>query len=214
MATKAELELGRKACHAMALDAIKAEQRHEYTRVIDIAVQSLPLLDTAMQYERKYLKIEQPPTPTIRLILEYAPLFFRQHAIDQVAELLKQNKKIERLSGQDLKSSVDRARELLEESAVLWNTLESEDKTLHAANETGGRWSSILEIWQRAGLVVASTKSSPIKWSLRTRFNASVWAKCSECGRVVENRKIHFLSLAKCAGCKTDTNHVILDPGP
>lgn len=213
MATKAELELARKACHAIALDAIKAEQRHEYIRVVDLALQSLPLLDSAMQFERKYLNIEQPPTPTIRLILEYAPLFFRRHAIDQVADLLKQSKRIERLSGQDLKSSVDRSRELLEESALLWDALESDDARFNVANEPKRRWSSILEIWQRSGLVIAPKNSGSSTWTLRTKFDAVVRAKCSACGGVSEGRKLHFLSQAKCSKCKTETNHVILDCG-
>lgn len=213
MATKADLELARKACHAMAMDAIKAEQRHEYLRVIDLALQSLPLLDSAMQFERKYLNIEQPPTPTIRLILEYAPLFFRQHAIDQVSDLLKQNKRIERLSGQDLKSAVERSRELLEESAILWNALETQETMFDPESVSNRRWSSILEIWQRSGLVICPKDAASPHWELRTRYAAIIRAKCSKCGRVIESRKFHFLSAVKCGGCKTETNHVILDCG-
>lgn len=213
MAIKSELELGRKACHAIALDAIQAEQRHEYLRVIDLSLQSLPLIDSAIQFERKFLKIEQPPTPTIRLIFEYAPLFFWYEAIDRVEELVTQNKRIERLTGQDFRGAVMRSRELLEESARLWDALESQGSNNEAPIEREGRWSSILEIWQRAGLIVPPKNAKPLKWVFRTRFDSNVRAKCSRCGQITESRKMLFLSDINCIGCKTNTNHVILDFG-
>jgi hypothetical protein len=201
MATKAELESKRQKCHTLAMQAIAAERGCDYARAIEIALESLLYLDEAMQFEKKYMKIEHPPSPSIDLIFRCAPCLFRSDALDRVQQLIDGTKRIERLAGRNLKRDLDKAREVLDSAVRLWSEIE-------AGRECQS--SSILEIWHRCGLIETDSRTKPGRWRFRTQFEGEIQAKCAACGRISQGAKWRFLSEIQCPGCSKLVNHVIL----
>ncbi|QEL18855.1 hypothetical protein [Limnoglobus roseus] len=212
MATKAELESERQRCHAIALRAIAAERAFEYGHAIGIALESLPHLDAAMQFEKRYLKIENPPVPSVEVIFRCAPPLFRYDALDVVDQFLDRQKKVEKNAAVDLRSELAATRSRMVLANRMWAEIENgqydaeADRRHPAADEN-----EIRNAWDRLGLLEAAHAGGRSVWLFRTRLDEDVQARCFNCGRRVQGRKLRFLEVGKCPRCETVAHFAILD---
>lgn len=213
MATKAELESEHNRCHAITLRAIAAEREHRYGEAIDLSLSCLKHLDGSIQYERKYLKVDDSPLPTIRIVFVYAPPLFRRDALDLVRELLFKNRRIVKSSGEDLKAQLDHAFDVMDVSYRAWLELDATElPTTSQTRSNPAIVETLYRIWEKIGLIAKVTRGEQSKWSFVTRLDEPTQAKCSRCGHVLSGKKIDLLEEVRCQKCSAANRFVILGP--
>ncbi len=197
----------------MALEALAAEREGAYHQAIDVALRSLPHIDGATQFERKFMKMENPPLPTLGIVFRYAPPLFRQDALDRVDVFLAERRGVEKRSGQDLKAQLAEARQLLDTAYRLWQQVRGGTPILESREPLkSDRVYAIEQVWERSGLIERIPPGSPKKWAFRTQFNAPVRAKCNRCGHPRTAPKVAFLEESRCPKCGGMAAFVILGP--
>lgn len=215
MATKAELETEHDLCNAITLRALAAEQDCRYADAIDFAVSSLQHLDGSIHYERRFLKIEDSPLPTIGIILVYAPPLFRRDALDRVAEVFAKNRRVVKRSSQDLKAQLDHAFDVMDVSYRTWQELEVFEPPPTAQLRSNPAIADTLyRIWEQIGLIAKVSQGQPVKWRFLTRLDEPTHAKCSRCGHVITGKKIDLFGDVRCPRCAASSRFVILGPTP
>lgn len=215
MAAKAELESEHKQCRAITLRAIAAEREHRYGEAIDLSVSSLKHLDGSIQYERKYLKVEDSQLPTIGIVLVYAPPLFRRDALESVGEVFAKNRRVAKSSGQDLKAQLDHAFDVMDVSFRAWLELDaSELLPTSQMRSNPAIVDTLYRIWEKIGLIAKVSHGLQTKWSFLTRLEEPTHAKCSRCGHVITGKKIDLLEETRCPMCSVANRFVILGPTP
>lgn len=211
MATKSELESERQACHALAMRAITSERQDLYGEAINLALASFPYLDAAMQYERKFMKIDCPPLPTVEIIFRCAPPLFHRHALDAADSFLSERRRIDKEFARELKDRLANARELMRAAFRLWGEIQTGTSS---PDRDAMDVAPIRNYWERTGLIVNRRTDGRNNWLFATRLDEPTHGKCSHCGHVVTAKKIAFLDKARCPKCTGQVPFVILGPPP
>lgn len=207
MVTKNELELERQTCHNLALRAITAERQDQYAEAIHLALTSLPHLDAGMQYERKHMKIDCPPLPTVELLFRCAPPLFHRQALDDAEAFLAERRRIDKDFARDLKDQLADARERMRTAARLWAELQAGTDASATADVV-----PIRNYWERTGLIVNLRTNGRNHWQFRTQMDEPTQGKCSHCGYIVTAKKVTFLDKTRCPKCMATVPFVILGP--
>ncbi len=156
---------------------------------------ALPYVDGAMQYERKYEDAEFNSVAAIDLVLRYAPLLFHAEGLDRVALLLKQNKRIEKLTAADMAQRLAAARQRMWENHRLFALIEAQPQ---------------LRQDQRIGLLERVPDRPSYRLAFVTRMGQVVPAKCPSCGRVAHAPKAFFLEPMDCPECGAAATSFVL----
>jgi len=205
---KAEMEAHRDAYERLMNQARAAQRSGLYRKAIELALSSWDHIDGMMQYERRYSEKEFASIEAIDLVLKYAPLLFDFPSLDALEALLKERKRIERDTTEDLGANLADARALMWDAHRMWEQIEQNPgfrqdelrRTLDGEQET---WRSIAEAWEKMGLLGRTPESGSYCLALSTRLGEIVPAKCSACGAIGRGPKAMFLEDTTCAACGT-----------
>jgi len=212
---KAEMEAHRAKYASLMRKARKAEQEGLYRTAVETSLESWKHVDGMMQYERRYGDKEFTSIQGIDMILKYAPLLFDFPSLDTLQTLLKDYRRIEKNTSENLGDKLADARERMWEVHRLWDYLEMnpgtrQDGLRKALGGDQGRWRSVAEAWEKMGLLRRTPEGGSYRLALATRMGEVVPGKCPSCGHVTSAPKAMFIEALSCPECKTEGMFVLL----
>lgn len=217
--TKVEMESHRNEYHALVSKARAAIQSGAHLQAVQMAVSSWPHIDGMMQYERKHEKMDLVHLEGVEIVLAHAPYLLDFESLNQLDNLLKSQRRIEKNTSADLAENVAKSRALMREAYDFWSFLESsQDSPEQQLNENWKRnqvsWQSIAKTWEAMGLIRRSSNRDPKGFVFSTQMRAHSVGKCSSCGAIGKAAKAKFLQKMACPKCKTTAYFVILARDP
>ncbi len=215
--TRADMEAESCAYRALLERAREAIRSGLHAQALEAAQSSFKHIDGMMQYERKYADAEFVSVETIDIVLKYAPLFFHFQSLDALEILLKDERRIEKNTSEDLGEKLATARTLMWDAHRLWDHLERheslrQDELRATFGGDQNRWRLLAELLGEMELVRRIPDGGSYRLSLVTRLDELTVAKCSSCGFAGRAQKSRFLAELLCPKCKRPGFFVILPP--
>jgi len=211
MATKAELANERNLYRSLCQQALQAEQIFRYHESIDISLLSLSHISGMMQFERRFLKIDNPSLQTLRIVFQYAPILFRMDALTAVEIFLDNNRKTEKHSGLELGKHLESAYEILDIAASTWDAIhKGTNEVLLASTTKKVIASTLITVWSRMNLIVQESVGQANRYKLRTNCEEYTAGKCMNCGVTIMAAKWQFYESFRCHKCSSTTYYAIL----
>lgn len=215
MATRSELET---ECHKYEYHlekARQAEQEGRWGHIVDNAKSAWQHIDGMMQYRRKYESREFDSIEAIDLVVQYAPLRFDYKSLDELDQLMKEYKRIEKNTLSDMRQKLIEASSLMDYAYDLWHCLISAEEQRQLSldelqSKQPDRWNFVIHHWIRMGVVVGAEPAST-KIELTTSISRRTRAKCSSCGALVQAVTHKFYEEQACPKCKVNGWFVILN---
>ncbi len=201
--------------HRLIAEARSAEREGLYRKAVELALSSWDHIDGMMQYERRYENTEFDDIEGIDVILRYAPLLFDFSSLDALENILKNSRRIEKNTSENLVAKLAKARARMWDAHQLWDHLErhpevSQDELNRALGGSRDRWRSITDAWENMGLVYRTQDGGSQRVALSTRMGRVVPGKCSSCGVVVSAPKAMLLEKMVCSECRATVFFIIL----
>lgn len=211
---KADLEAHHAAYDELIAAARRALREGLYREAIDLSVKSWDFIDGMMQYEKRYEKGTFDSVDGIDFVLRYAPLLFDLPILRKLEELLDEKRRIERNTSADMGEKVARARLLMWDAHRLWNQLElqgtvRQDELNDILGGDQSQWRSIVEGWEKMGLVRRGREGKSYRVTLSTRLGEVIPAKCPKCGAHTDAPKAKLLKTISCSSCKESVVFVL-----
>lgn len=212
---KSEME----AHHAAYFDALAkakaAEHNGMYRAAMGAALSCWEFVDGMIQYRKKYEEEDFTDIDAIEMVLRYAPLLLDFHSLDRLESLLSDTKRIVRTSSTDIVEELTQARGEIWDNHRLWNYIEEnpdcrQDELRRTLGGDQDYWRSVVEAWEKMGLVQRVSIANIYRISLSTRFGQVVGGKCPKCGKIVDAPKAMFLEPTCCPKCRSSVLFVIL----
>lgn len=205
VAKKAELELAHETYQELIRQARQAKDQGQFGRAIDLAMQCWSHLDAMMRYAQKYQERQFESLECIELVLELAPPLFHFEALDALAALLKQQRRIDKQASADLAGKLTDARARMWEAHRAWGAMDSQ--STNAANGFTPTNQKLTAFWVTTGACVQSPGGAP-----RLAFDGDrlVRVKCSSCGATGKAKFVRVLADVLCPRCKTSAPFVVL----
>jgi hypothetical protein len=208
MAKKAELEASFRKCSALCTEAVQAEADNDFTRLLDRAGATLPLLRESIAFLRRYQKIEAPNLPSVDLILRYAPPMFATRSLDSVDEWFAASSRSERKTYPDLPDRLADARRLLTLAVRVWPPWPAVAQSEVKAE--GAEVAQLFNFWSRYGAVVKQPGRTPTTFAPVTHPRCRARGKCPTCGRSDEAAWADLLVRRTCPHCNCAGQFVIV----
>lgn len=214
---KAEMEEDQANYAAWMAKARSAEREGMYHEAVRLALASWDYIDGMMQYERKYADREFANVQGIEIVLRYAPLLLDYKSLDELESLLKKYPRIDRVATDDIAQQLADARGQMWDAHRLWDHLERhpgfrQDKLRHDLGGDQEQWRTVVEFWERMGLVVRTPEGGSYRVALGTRMGGVVTARCPACGKTASAPKAMFFEELDCPECGVRVVLVILTP--
>ncbi|HEV8605608.1 MAG TPA: hypothetical protein VGQ99_09595 [Tepidisphaeraceae bacterium] len=203
---KSEMEAHCENYHALMARAQAAERSGLFRVTVDVAISAFGHIDGMMQFERKYEEKEFVSVTAVEVVLRYAPLLFCSEYLDKLESLLGEYRRIERDTSADLAAKVAEARARMWNNHRLWGHLELHPETRQdeLRQILGGEqeyWRSVIEAWEKMGLVRRTPERGSYRLALSTRMGEVVRGKCPKCAQVAEAPKAMLLDEVECKRC-------------
>ena len=213
--TKAEMEAHHRQYQALMSQARTAEESGSYAEAIEKALACSEHIDGMMQYERRFMQREFKSIGAIEMTAKYAPLLFDKASLAKMENLLKEYRRIEKNTSEQMGDKVAEAREMMREAHRLWNHIEKhpgcrQDELRRLFGGKQEQWRSIAEVWEKMGLIRRTPKDGSYCLAVSTRMDEPVRSKCPACAHVMESTKVKCLGEVACPQCKTSVVFVIL----
>jgi hypothetical protein len=214
---KAELEADRERYQTWMQSARDAERVGMFREALEYAQKAWDHVDGMMQYERRFENAEFDSVAAIDLVLNYAPLLFQFESLYGLRDLLKKQKRIEKNTEADLGAKLERSVERMWQNHRLWSYLEAspdarQDQLRAVLGGDQDYWRSVVEAWEKMGLLERMRVGGSYQLSLATRMGQVFAGKCPKCGHSVEAPKSMLLEKANCPRCRSDVMFVFLQP--
>ena len=212
---KAEKQAHRDWYETLIREAREAERAGLYRLVVEKALATWEHIDGMMQYARQFEKVDFDSVRGIDMILKYAPLLLDFPSLDKLEALLRDNRRIDRNTSESLADKLAAARRAMWDNHRLWEHIERNPQTRQDAfrRELGGDqdvWRSVVEAWEKMGLVRRFPEGGSYRVALSTRLGEVVRAKCPACGQVAEAPKGMFLEEMRCPDCSASVHFVFM----
>lgn len=214
--TKAELEFDNTRYREQLSAARNSLQQHDFLEAIRLAVSALPHVDGMMQYDRRWgSKTDFTSIDSIAIILRFAPLVFDSECLDQLAELLKSQRRIDKNTSADLAADLQAAFATMWDAHRLWCRLEHENEVRQdeLRQHFGGdqdKWRWICETWEEMGLVRREPANNSYRVSLVSSLETRVRAKCGSCGVTGQADRFHIYQEIQCPKCSVRSFWVVM----
>lgn len=216
MAKKAELEADRIEYHQRLNLAKSHLAAQEYAKCISCALEACGFADGMMQFERKYEDREFKSIESVDLVLELCPLVLDSRSLASLETLLKEQRRIDRNTADDLSG---RLREAQLQLLCVYRVLDCLERVADRSMDEmlarlGGQkkpWRKLIKGLEEVGLINLTDDGGNIRVSLITRMGSVVHAKCSSCGVIGRAEKRRFLGEIKCPKCRSSSLFVILE---
>ena len=214
--TKAELEADSYRHRALVAEARADLQRGEFQKAVKTAVSAWEHVDGMMQYNRRWgSKSEFESVDSIALVLRYAPLLFDNNSLEQLAALLKSQRRIDKNAAADIAADLEVAKALMWDAHRFWTYLEehAEVRQDDVRRKLGGEqdsWRGIAESWDRMGLIQRIPEGGSYRLLFTTRITAEARGKCPSCGVTGKAAMAYFLEEITCPKCGVTSSFVFL----
>jgi hypothetical protein len=214
--TKAELEADSYRHRALVAEARAELQRGEFQKAVQTAVSAWQHVDGMMQYDRRWgSKSEFETVDCIALVLRYAPLLFDSDSLEQLATLLKSQRRIDKNAAADIAADLESAKTLMWDAHRLWTYLEehAEVRQDELRRKLGGdqdNWRRIAESWDRMGLIQRTAAGGSYRLMFTTRITAEMRGKCPSCGVNGKAAMAYFLEEITCPKCGATSSFIFL----
>ncbi len=214
--TKAELESDYMRHSELMIQVRQARKEGDFLKAVELAVSAWEHVDGMMQYERRYGgHTDYKSIDSIEFVLRFAPLIFEFKGLEQLAVLLKSQRRIDKNTSADLVENLDTANTLMWDAHRLWRHME-----LHAPvrqdelrTQLGGdqdRWRWIAETWAEMGLIKRTPHGGSYLLTFFTRLDEKVRGKCPSCGATGSGVKARLLEDITCPKCQTSVHFVLI----
>ena len=194
--TKAEMLEAYQRYHALVERAGHAEQDGHFLEATKLAKESWKCIDGMLRLHAKNGESGPANFDGIHIVIRYAPLLFDSSSLDELTELLKEQRRIVKSDG-TLTARVSDARRRMEDAHRFWTKLEQ-----CSVSEAGStEWTGIAVIWERMGLVYRVRVGDWHEVHLVTHLEWPSTAKCPSCGAHVRAHKARLLEEQTCPRC-------------
>jgi hypothetical protein len=215
---KSEMEEHKAAYHLLVSGARSAIAQKDFSTAIGLATKSWKYVDGMMQFERKYEAKEFDSVEGIDIVLAYAPLVFDFESLNELGELLKSQRRIDKHASDDLAGKLDHAKGSMHAARHLWNQLEAIGNRKEGDINSDVRseleqHESILGLWEEMGITTRGLQGTSVTPRLCTRMDDQVAVKCPSCGVTGHASKSKILDEVKCPKCHNSVAFVILASG-
>jgi hypothetical protein len=210
MAKKVELE-GLYNCYCQWCESVaRAEAARDFRAAVQQAEASLPLVHSAVTFQRRFLKLDNLITPIIDCVLRYAPPLFLRKALDAVEKWYADGTRTERNALPDMPDRFAAARQTLAVAADLWSSLSARPGAgVHIDNRLPAV-TRIIPVWLSAGLIVETNQAGRREYARAGDSRRPVRGKCSECGGIRAAPLAQLLDPARCPTCGQMRQYVII----
>jgi hypothetical protein len=213
--TKAEMQSDHEAYESLMVRANVWEGQGLYRAAVEAALAAWPHVDGMMQYGKKYGGKEFASVLAIEMVLKYAPLMLDYRSLDTLEQLLKEYKRIERDTADDMGKKLADARARMWANHQLWGHLMTnpgarQDELRRILGGEQDYWRWVAESWEKMGLLGRTGEGLSYRLALLTRMGQVVSGKCPACGDVEEAPKAMLLETMNCPGCGVAVMFVIL----
>lgn len=217
--TKAEMEHHQRQYSVLLDDARAFVSRGQPAQALKLAVESLPHVDGMMQFARKYEDRELESIDTIALIFELAPALLHIESLDAVQATLKQKRRVERETADNLSEKLEIANSRLWKCHTAWGLLDRDAQRNPDSGSTDSPTRppddySALSLWEKWGIVRQATDAGVTKYERVLRVDAVARAKCSNCGILARAAKSRFWKRLECPKCKQSAWFVLIPDEP
>lgn len=217
--TKVEMEAHRDAYQKFLDKARAALQAGLCQEAVDFAVSSWDHIDGMLQYERKYEGKDSGSIDAIGLVLQYAPPLLDFESLNKLETLLRSQRRLVKHSSVDLGDRLLKASSMMWEAQRFLNYLEKhftvdEDNLSAVYGGDGEEWHRIAEAWVEMGFVHRVSEKRSHHFSLTTRMDQPILAKCPSCAAVAKAPKAKFLDELTCPKCRQKRAFVFLAKEP
>lgn len=216
MATKkADLEAERDAYESYIAHAVAAERDGLFLVAMRSAAAACRHIDGMMQYRRRYDDAAFKSVDAIDLILKYAPLLFHFETLNEVHNLLRNQKRIDRYASDDLTQRVEQAQRQMWQNHRLFAFLMEnpgfrQDELRARLGGDQGYWRNVAESWEKMRLVRRTPERGSYRLCLSTRLGEVVEGKCPRCGQVDSAPKAMLLEPVRCSKCRGESVFILL----
>lgn len=209
------MESARDEYYARMERAHAAERDGLYRIAVEWALSAWGFIDGMMQFERRYEKKEFASVVAIDIVLRYAPLLLDSKSLDTLESLLRESKRIERITSDDMGEKLATAREQMWLNHRLWSHLEAtpgarQDELRQVLGGEQHYWRDVSEIWAKMGLLKRQPDGGSYRLNFSTRMGELTHGKCPACGKVVEAPKAMFFDDLTCPQCRTSAAFVLV----
>jgi hypothetical protein len=169
-----------------------------------------------MQFERRFEKrTDRDDVDSIHYVFRYAPLLFDHSGLDNICQLLKSQRRLDKNTAADFVQEAEKAYALMWDAHRLWAIIEVEhdvaqDKLRTKLGGDQDRWRWIAETWEQMGIIRRVPERGSYRMSFVTRLAAHIRGKCSGCGAVGTATSERFLEPMSCPKCNSSSTFVIL----
>lgn len=212
---KTELQEHRALYNELLSHAFAAERAGEHRIAVRKALEAWQFIDGMMQYERRYDEREFDSIKAIDLVLNFAPLLLDFESLDELDDLLRNFRRIEKNTSQSLADKLAGARSRLRDAHRLYDHLERnpgghQDELRRALGGNQDSWRELAEAWEKVGLISRQAAGRSYALYLATRLGKIVCAICPACGARTEAPKAMLLEQLPCPECAKEVLFVIL----
>ena len=187
----------------------KMLENREFPAIFSVCVETFPHIVPAIQYRKKReIEPEMPDWLAFKVICKYAPPLFEHSVMESLSEFVKSTRLLTKHENVYLKA-IETAFKHEEITRSLWNHIEKQPNVLQRDicryfDDNQKSVTSIIELWEKLGLVFHKNESSDLRLNLRTRLDEEVEGVCQNCGVHGKGHKEHFFKSISCQRCGTE----------
>lgn len=205
--TKADLQAAHEKCEQVRRGVFALESARDYLAAVRQAEKLLPDVHASVTFQRRFLKVDQPTTPAVDVILRCAPAFFLGRSLDAVQGWYDGGTKSERNALPAIPDRIAAARRVLAHAVELWGVLaRSPTATLRPSAIV--LINAVVPLWEAAGLI-APRPDDPRTYARVSDTRRNAVAKCSGCGGERTAPLVELLESAVCPACRKRCHFVL-----
>lgn len=209
MAKKADLEVAYSRHDNLCRQAATLEAQSDYRSALQRAESGLSTLRDALTYQRRYLKVAQPPLTAADRIMRLAPPLFARRSLDALEAYCDGRAKAERAAFPGLTQQLAAARQTLALAVRLWSEMNVTPAAPIYPPATDRTSAGITDVWLAMGLVVRAGPAGATVYKVVTDLWRDAVGKCSGCGCIRQAAAVQLLEPMACPSCNERRSFVI-----
>ena len=203
---KAELQAEHAQYHHDLAAALRLAEEGNYDQAINHAMEAWHHVEDMMKFSRRWEKREFDSVPCIDLVLRLAPVLLHSESLERLTEVLKENKGIDRMAGDDLAARLADAIGKLRAAYRVLDLVERNPGLLQGEldDRLGGdqsQWRSISEGLEKSGALLRTPERPTYRLRLAFGIDRKLVGKCVACGRQALGSYENIIASPQCPSC-------------
>lgn len=207
--TKAEMEEHWRQYLSCVKQAQKAASQANFSRAVAHAEASWEHIDGMLRHANTRDGEGTNELHGISLVLRYAPMLFDYEVLSRLEQFLAGKRRITKSSASDLNADLAEARAVMLRARVVWDELERQrdwpaDALRQKFSGSAEEWRHMIDTWKLSNAILTFSIKGSMLFSLATRMDDPIVAKCPNCGRPDRRTKSESLAPGRCQYCRRD----------